>query len=42
LTILANVALSKKAVSEVRVALQGISEWFDSYMAAEEATAAQV
>lgn len=36
LNIMANVAASKTAVSEVRVALQGISEWFDEYMSAEE------
>jgi hypothetical protein len=43
LNILANVASgSKKAVSEVRAALQGISEWFDEYMSKEESTPGQV
>jgi len=43
LNILANVAISaKKAMSEVRSALQGVSEWFDEYMAKEEATPGQV
>ncbi|RYG65291.1 hypothetical protein EON64_12235 [archaeon] len=42
LNILANVAAgSKRAVSEVRVSLQGVSEWFDDYMAAEESTPGQ-
>lgn len=42
LNILANVATgSKAAVSEVRAALQGVSEWFDSYMAQEETTGGQ-
>lgn len=41
LNIMANVAASKSAVSEVRVALQGVSEWFDEYMAAEEADPGQ-
>jgi hypothetical protein len=37
LNILANVAGgSKKSVAEVRVALGGISEWFDEYIATEE------
>ena len=37
LNILANVAAgSKKAVAEVRVALGGVSEWFDEYIAGEE------
>lgn len=39
LNILANVAIaSKRAVAEVRTALQGVSDWFDSYMAEEEST----
>ena len=43
LNVLANVAGgSKAAVAEVRVALQGISEWFDEYIAAEEADPSQV
>lgn len=42
LNILANVSASKNAVSEVRVALQGISEWFDEYMAEEETKPGQV
>lgn len=41
LNILANVAASKTAVAEVRVALQGVSEWFDEYMAKEEAQPGQ-
>eukprot|EP01031_Cornospumella_fuschlensis_P031676 gene31676-38281_t len=42
LNILANVATgSRRAVSEVRVSLQGVSEWFDDYMAAEESTPGQ-
>jgi uncharacterized protein YaiE (UPF0345 family) len=37
LNILANVSAgSPEAVAVVRVALQGISEWFDDYMASEE------
>lgn len=36
LNILANVALSGRAVSEVRAALQGVSEWFDQYISQEE------
>lgn len=37
LNILANVSGgSKDAVAEVRLALQGISEWFDNYMSQEE------
>eukprot|EP01040_Poterioochromonas_malhamensis_P016992 gene16992-19430_t len=36
LNIFANVALSSRAVSEVRAALQGVSEWFDQYIAQEE------
>jgi hypothetical protein len=36
LNILANVALSTRAVSEVRAALQGVSEWFDEYISQEE------
>jgi hypothetical protein len=43
LNILANVATgSKTAVAEVRTALQGVSEWFDEYMAQEETTGGQV
>lgn len=43
LNILANVAGgSKAAIAEVRVALQGISEWFDEYIASEEADATEV
>jgi len=43
LNILANVAGgSKEAVAEVRVALHGISEWFDEYIANEESDPAQV
>ncbi len=43
LNILANVATgSKAAVAEVRTALQGVSEWFDEYMAQEETTGGQV
>jgi len=43
LNILANVANgSRKSVSEVRSALQGISEWFDEYMSKEESTPGQV
>jgi len=42
LNILANVATgSHKAVAEVRTALQGVSEWFDQYMAQEESTPGQ-
>jgi hypothetical protein len=29
-------------VAEVRTALQGVSEWFDEYMAQEETTGGQV
>jgi hypothetical protein len=37
LNILANVAGgSKRSVAEVRVALGGVSEWFDEYIATEE------
>lgn len=39
LNILANVAASKNAVAEVRLALGGVSEWFDEYMAKEEGDA---
>lgn len=43
MNILANVATgSHKAVGEVRTALQGVSEWFDQYMAQEESTPGQV
>lgn len=43
LNILANVAIgSKTAVAEARTALQGVSEWFDEYMAQEETTGGQV
>lgn len=43
LNILANVAIgSKAAVAEARTALQGVSEWFDEYMAQEETTGGQV
>lgn len=43
LNILANVAIgSKHAVAEARTALQGVSEWFDEYMAQEETTGGQV
>ncbi len=43
LNILANVAKgSKRAVNEVRSALQGVSEWFDEYIANEEGDSAQV
>eukprot|EP01038_Epipyxis_sp_PR26KG_P008862 gene8862-11955_t len=42
LNILANVAASSKAaVAEVRISLQGISEWFDEYMATEESKPGQ-
>lgn len=39
---MANVALSSKAVSEVRAALQGISEWFDQYISQEEQNPGEV
>lgn len=43
LHILANVAGgSKKSVAEVRVALGGISEWFDEYIATEESDPGEV
>lgn len=42
LNIFANVALSSKAVSEVRSALQGISEWFDQYISEEESIPGEV
>lgn len=43
LNILANVSFSsKKGMLEVRTALQGVSEWFDEYMAKEESTPGQV
>lgn len=43
LNILANVATgSRAAVAEARTALQGVSEWFDEYMAQEETTGGQV
>ena len=43
LHVLANVAGgSKKSVAEVRVALGGISEWFDEYIATEEADPGEV
>lgn len=43
LNILANVATgTKSSVAEVRTALQGVSEWFDEYMAQEETTGGQV
>lgn len=43
LNILANVATgSRRAVSEVRAALQGVSDWFDEYMSKEESTPGQV
>ena len=43
LNILANVAGgSKKSIAEVRVALGGISEWFDEYIATEEADPGEV
>ena len=32
---------SKSAVNEVRIALQGVSEWFDEYMTKEEAAGGQ-
>eukprot|EP01036_Dinobryon_divergens_P031490 gene31490-40897_t len=42
LNILANVAAgSKESHTEVRSALQGVSEWFDEYMAKEELTPGQ-
>ncbi len=41
LNILANVASEKKAVGDVRTALQGVSEWFDEYIASEEEEASQ-
>eukprot|EP00598_Pedospumella_elongata_P004268 CAMPEP_0184977100 /NCGR_PEP_ID=MMETSP1098-20130426/7851_1 /TAXON_ID=89044 /ORGANISM="Spumella elongata, Strain CCAP 955/1" /LENGTH=765 /DNA_ID=CAMNT_0027500049 /DNA_START=110 /DNA_END=2407 /DNA_ORIENTATION=- len=42
LNILANVATgSRAAVAEARTALQGVSEWFDEYMAQEETTGGQ-
>ena len=43
LNILANVAGgSKKSIAEVRVALGGVSEWFDEYIATEEADPGEV
>lgn len=43
LNILGNVAGGgKQAVNMVRAALQGISEWFDEYIAQEEADPEQV
>jgi hypothetical protein len=33
---------SKKSVAEVRVALGGISEWFDEYIATEESDPGEV
>ena len=43
MNILANVAGGDmEAKAEVRVALGGISEWFDEYIANEEADANQV
>jgi hypothetical protein len=33
---------SKAAVAEVRMSLQGVSEWFDEYMAQEEVSGGQV
>jgi hypothetical protein len=42
LNIFANVALSSRAVSEVRAALQGVSEWFDQYIAQEETIPGEV
>ena len=35
-------ALSSRAVSEVRAALQGVSEWFDQYIAQEETIPGEV
>ena len=43
MNILANVAGgSKKSIAEVRVALGGVSEWFDEYIATEEADPGEV
>ena len=43
LNILANVAGgSKKSIAEVRVALGGVSEWFDEYISTEEADPGEV
>lgn len=33
---------SKKSIAEVRVALGGVSEWFDEYIATEEANPGDV
>jgi len=41
LNILANVAALPAAGGEVRLALQGVSEWFDEYIAQEENEPAQ-
>lgn len=36
LNILANIASTKKGTGEVKLALQGVSEWFDEFLAQEE------
>ena len=36
LNILANISVSKKGIAEVKLALQGVSEWFDEFLAQEE------